>query len=1174
MSNAFSRRRLLSGTGAAFTAGGVGALLAAEPAAAVARTGEPGRDKVGSGSSDQGGVFAFAHPGILHTQEDLDRMKDAVAAKRDPIYSGYLAMAADSRSSYDYTAHNTGQITSWGRGPSNYQTETPNDAAAAYQNTLMWYITGDTRHGDKARDILNVWSTSLRGITGADGQLGASLQGFKFVNAAEILRHCGYAGWAQADIEHCERSLRGVWYPAQSGYAPFANGNWETGAIRTTMGIAVFCDDRVMFEDAVRYATGGAGNGRITNRIVNATGQGQESGRDQTHEQLALGLLADAAQVAWNHGVDLFGFAADRILACYEYDTKYNLGNDGVPFADDLDRSGKYLKKAISATSRGLNRPIFELAYAHYVSVLGLPAPYTTQAVFRGTGGARFIEGYNEDHPSWGTLSCARSAPASSTPTAVPGAPSGLTAVNAADGVALSWAASVEPKTATAAATYTVKRAEADGGQYQSIATGLTTTEYLDLDASLDKTYTYTVQAFNAVGGSPLSLPARAAAGLPDGWWARDIGGDQPNGRTTFDGERFILEAGGSDIAGTADSFRFASLTLTGDTVITARVVFPVSSQYAKVGVMIRASLDPASAHAAMLIQGLPLYTWSGVWTTRATAGAAGTATGAVPVPAAQQPDITTGASFPLTDLGTLPSSATPLPAPYVEAAGDGYRMRDPYWVRLTRVGDTLTGSISPDGKTWTQVGSTQLDLGDTVYVGLAHCSCINVNGSYPQTGTAVFDNVTVTSSSPFTAPLDSSGLGLPGALGGGGRPAWAANPPPGVVTGLTATAGTGAIELSWSDPDPAARFVVKRSSVSGGPYRVIATDVGPVGFGVRTAYQDATGIPGSTYSYVVAKANVAGQGPDSAEAVAVMPTPSAPVIGSAPTAFGNTGEPFQYLIRASNNPTGFTATGLPVGLGVDGGTGLISGTPTATGTSTITIGAANATGTATAALVLTVGSPLPSPWAHQDVGDYVLDERRLGSYSVVSIRTPGTASYNSADESITVRGAGAGLNVNGQGMTVHYAYQPVSGDYTFVARIASRANAGIADQVGLIMTQSLSPFDQMAGVFLTSSGAGDTGTRQFVSRSLVAGGTSTTTGPSGVSTPTWLRLERAGNEFTAAAASDGSAWTTIGSATIGAFGLDPYYLGFAVTSNDPAALNTTVFDNVSITAGATAPLG
>src|SRR5882724_3131489 len=188
MSRAFSRRRLLGGTGAALTAGGVSALLAAEPAAADAapQTGAAVTDSDGSVSSNRNGAFAFAHPGILHTREDLDRMRSAVAAKQDPIYSGYLAMAADARSSYGYPANNTGQITTWGRGPYNYQEEAPNDAAAAYQNALMWYITGDTRYADKARDLLDVWSASLEGITGADGQLGASLQGFKFVNAAEI----------------------------------------------------------------------------------------------------------------------------------------------------------------------------------------------------------------------------------------------------------------------------------------------------------------------------------------------------------------------------------------------------------------------------------------------------------------------------------------------------------------------------------------------------------------------------------------------------------------------------------------------------------------------------------------------------------------------------------------------------------------------------------------------------------------------------------------------------------------------------------------------------------------------------------------------------------------------------------------------------------------------------
>jgi hypothetical protein len=82
-------------------------------------------------------------------------------------------------------------------------------------------------------------------------------QGFKFVNAAEILRHSGYDDWAAEDITRCEESLRNVWHKAQSGYALFANGGWDTGTMQTVMTIGIFCDDRVMFEDAVRYAAAG-----------------------------------------------------------------------------------------------------------------------------------------------------------------------------------------------------------------------------------------------------------------------------------------------------------------------------------------------------------------------------------------------------------------------------------------------------------------------------------------------------------------------------------------------------------------------------------------------------------------------------------------------------------------------------------------------------------------------------------------------------------------------------------------------------------------------------------------------------------------------------------------------------------------------------------------------------
>jgi len=57
----------------------------------------------------------------------------------------------------------------------------------------------------------------------------------------------------------------------------------------------------------------------IMNAVVDlytpTLGQWQESGRDQEHTQLGVGQMAMACQVAWNQGVDLFGYSSNRLLA-------------------------------------------------------------------------------------------------------------------------------------------------------------------------------------------------------------------------------------------------------------------------------------------------------------------------------------------------------------------------------------------------------------------------------------------------------------------------------------------------------------------------------------------------------------------------------------------------------------------------------------------------------------------------------------------------------------------------------------------------------------------------------------------------------------------------------------------------------------------------------------------
>src|SRR5271163_4929333 len=97
---------------------------------------------------------------------------------------------------------------------------------------------------------------------------------------------------------------------------------------------------------------------------------------------------------------------------------------------------------------------------------------------------------------------------------------------------------------------------------------------------------------------------------------------------------------------------------------------------------------------------------------------------------------------------------------------------------------------------------------------------------------------------------------------------------------------------------------------------------------------------------------------------VALKPASStvggAPAITSATAASGAMGSAFSYQITATNTPTSYGATGLPGGLSVSTGTGLISGTPTATGASTVTLSATNGSGTGNASLALTTNSAPP----------------------------------------------------------------------------------------------------------------------------------------------------------------------------------------------------------------------
>ncbi len=184
---------------------------------------------------------------------------------------------------------------------------------------------------------------------------------------------------------------------------------------------------------------------------------------------------------------------------------------------------------------------------------------------------------------------------------------------------------------------------------------------------------------------------------LPSPWQHQDIGAVTVAGSASATDDVFILK-GTLDIWGKSDGCHFAWQTLQGDGAIVARVLSVELSGHAKGGVAIRESLDAGSRHATMV----DTPTDGCQFLVRAETGG---------VTTVQRTDL--------------------------------HRATMPYWLKLVRNGDQLTGYESTDGNDWAQTGTTTVKLPETVLIGLVASS-----HQKEKLCTVPFDHVSVTKSS------------------------------------------------------------------------------------------------------------------------------------------------------------------------------------------------------------------------------------------------------------------------------------------------------------------------------------------------------------------------------------------------------------------------------------------
>ncbi|OMF38839.1 hypothetical protein BK133_01165 [Paenibacillus sp. FSL H8-0548] len=358
----------------------------------------------------------FTHPGIYVTAENLNVMQEMVREGYEPWASAFEQFRRDSRAQKDYKLQNED-----GNGnpyidflpPGTGSKPVRFDADAAYAQTIMWYVTGDSAYRDNAIKIIRAWYTSLRQVTEAEGYdwsadvLSAGMSTNKFSFAAEILRYTPGSGWTEEDTVGFTQYLDYLW-PMYNRDEQFMNQG--SVALMGFMSSAVFRDDADDYAKAIDRATVNSASQNSARgfsiedqmRMVTynaATGEAVEPhvqlvemGRDQPHAEGDVAGLSNAAQIAYaqgtlvnengeiaEDGTTLFEFLDKRIMKATNQYSKYNLGYaiDWTPvyagwtnWEDPVNASGDIYN--VVATNGRYRLGLESVVYYHYKYKLGV----------------------------------------------------------------------------------------------------------------------------------------------------------------------------------------------------------------------------------------------------------------------------------------------------------------------------------------------------------------------------------------------------------------------------------------------------------------------------------------------------------------------------------------------------------------------------------------------------------------------------------------------------------------------------------------------------------------------------------------------------------------------------------------------------------------------------------
>ena len=414
------------------------------------------------------GEQGFVHPGALVTQNDIDRAKHLIfEEKNDYMVRAWNILCANEYSRSDIATWPTEIVVRGGGVGENYM-NCARGAAMAYQNALRWKIGGTKENADAAVRIMMQWARQCKGLGGdTNVSLASGIYGHEFANAAELMRD--YEGWSSEDFEEFKQWIIKVFYNPAIDFLRrrhdtwlnwrYANlgerpghywSNWGLCNALCVMSIGILCDDVHMYNQGVsfyKYDHVGTFRDRSSQKVIlndgcdefignlvpvvlpdergpfGYLGQMQESGRDQGHSLMALGLALDICQVGFNQGDDLFAYMDDRIAAGTEFVAAMNFGGvdaASLPwitynYADCRGAMGAgWAMGGPNTGGAGEYRPYWDRVIGYYEGLRGVKLQYAEKASAKvcpdGGGGNYSQNSGGFDHLGFSTLTSWRPA--------------------------------------------------------------------------------------------------------------------------------------------------------------------------------------------------------------------------------------------------------------------------------------------------------------------------------------------------------------------------------------------------------------------------------------------------------------------------------------------------------------------------------------------------------------------------------------------------------------------------------------------------------------------------------------------------------------------------------------------------------------------------------------------